>query len=77
MGRNKPKKTVRGVRSKSRKTAAKTPTGTIHDFIGILAGKTKKVATIEEINEAAARGWAGEVKMATTPSRTTRHSPKN
>jgi hypothetical protein len=37
--------------------------GTIDDFIGLLAGKTKKVATIEEINEAAADGWAGRVKM--------------
>lgn len=26
---------------------------------GILAGKTDKVATIEEMNEAIARGWAG------------------
>ncbi len=34
-------------------------TGKIEDFIGRLAGKTKKVATIEEINEAAANGWAG------------------
>jgi bifunctional DNA-binding transcriptional regulator/antitoxin component of YhaV-PrlF toxin-antitoxin module len=42
---------------------AARPTGTIHDFFGVLAGKTKKVATIEEINEAAARGWAG-AKMA-------------
>jgi len=33
------------------------------DFIGFLAGKTKKVATIEEINEAAADGWAGRIKM--------------
>lgn len=33
--------------------------GSIEDFIGFLAGKTKKVATIEEINEATARGWAG------------------
>jgi bifunctional DNA-binding transcriptional regulator/antitoxin component of YhaV-PrlF toxin-antitoxin module len=33
--------------------------GTIEDFIGRLAGKTKKVATLEEINEAAANGWAG------------------
>jgi antitoxin PrlF len=39
--------------------AART-TGTIDDFIGLLAGKTKKVATIEEINEAIASGWAGE-----------------
>jgi bifunctional DNA-binding transcriptional regulator/antitoxin component of YhaV-PrlF toxin-antitoxin module len=38
---------------------AAEPTGSIHDFIGMLAGKTKKVATIEEINEAAALGWAG------------------
>lgn len=34
-------------------------TGRMKDFIGMLAGKTKKVATIEEINEAAARGWSG------------------
>jgi bifunctional DNA-binding transcriptional regulator/antitoxin component of YhaV-PrlF toxin-antitoxin module len=33
--------------------------GKIQDFFGLLAGKTKKVATIEEINEAAAAGWAG------------------
>jgi len=39
---------------------AARPTGKIHDFFGVLAGKTKKVATIEEINEAAARGWAGQ-----------------
>jgi bifunctional DNA-binding transcriptional regulator/antitoxin component of YhaV-PrlF toxin-antitoxin module len=38
---------------------AAKPHGTIDDFIGLLAGKTKKVATIEEINEAAAEGWAG------------------
>jgi hypothetical protein len=38
-------------------------TGKIQDFIGILAGKTSKVATIEEINEAAAAGWAGEVSF--------------
>ncbi len=33
--------------------------GTIEDFISRLAGKTKKVATIDEINEGAANGWAG------------------
>lgn len=38
---------------------AARPTGKIQDFFGVLAGKTKKVATIEEINEAAAAGWAG------------------
>ncbi len=34
-------------------------TETIDRFIGLLAGRTGKVATIEEINEAAALGWAG------------------
>jgi AbrB family looped-hinge helix DNA binding protein len=42
---------------------ASKPTGRIQDFFGVLAGKTKKVATIEEMNEAAAEGWAGRVKM--------------
>ena len=40
--------------------SAAKPKGSIKDFIGLLAGKTKKVATLEEINEAAAAGWAGE-----------------
>ncbi len=35
------------------------PTGTIDGFVGLLAGRTRKVATLEEINEAAAQGWAG------------------
>jgi bifunctional DNA-binding transcriptional regulator/antitoxin component of YhaV-PrlF toxin-antitoxin module len=35
---------------------AARPMGRIQDFFGVLAGKTKKVATIEEMNEAAARG---------------------
>lgn len=35
-------------------------TGTIDDFVGLLAGRTKKAASIEEINEAAAQGWAGK-----------------
>jgi len=39
---------------------AARPAGTIDGFIGVLAGKSKKVATIEEINEAAAQGWAGQ-----------------
>ena len=34
--------------------------GKHEDFIGSLAGKTSTVATIEEMNEAAAAGWAGE-----------------
>jgi bifunctional DNA-binding transcriptional regulator/antitoxin component of YhaV-PrlF toxin-antitoxin module len=36
------------------------PTGTIDNFVGLLAGRTKKVATIEEINAAAAKAWAGK-----------------
>ena len=35
-------------------------TGTIEGFVGLLAGRTKKVATIEENNAATARGWAGK-----------------
>jgi len=42
---------------------AARPTGRIQDFFGALAGQTKKVATIEEMNQAAADGWAGRVKM--------------
>jgi bifunctional DNA-binding transcriptional regulator/antitoxin component of YhaV-PrlF toxin-antitoxin module len=42
---------------------AAKPSGTIEDFFGVLAGETKKVATIEEMNQAAADGWAGLVKM--------------
>jgi len=42
---------------------AARPGGTIDDFIGCLAGKTKKVATIEEMKQAAADGWAGRIKM--------------
>jgi len=38
---------------------AARPAGKIDRFVGLLAGKTKKVATIEEMNEAAAAGWAG------------------
>lgn len=39
---------------------AAQPAGTIDGFLGILAGKGKKVATIEEMNEAARAGWAGQ-----------------
>ncbi len=36
------------------------PTGRIEDVFGMLAGRTKKVATIEEISDAIADGWAGK-----------------
>lgn len=39
---------------------ATRPSGSIDQFVGLLAGKTKKVATIEEINKVAAQGWAGK-----------------
>jgi bifunctional DNA-binding transcriptional regulator/antitoxin component of YhaV-PrlF toxin-antitoxin module len=39
---------------------AMRPAGTIDGFLGLLAGKTKKIATLDEINEAAAAGWAGQ-----------------
>jgi bifunctional DNA-binding transcriptional regulator/antitoxin component of YhaV-PrlF toxin-antitoxin module len=35
-------------------------TGTIGSFVGLLAGRTQKVATLEEINAAVAQGWAGK-----------------
>jgi antitoxin PrlF len=38
---------------------AKRPAGTIDGFLGLLAGKTNKRATLDEINEAAAKGWSG------------------
>jgi bifunctional DNA-binding transcriptional regulator/antitoxin component of YhaV-PrlF toxin-antitoxin module len=39
---------------------AARPTGTIEGFLGLLAGRTSKVATIDEINDAAERGWAAK-----------------
>jgi AbrB family looped-hinge helix DNA binding protein len=39
---------------------AARPTGKIDSFLGLLAGKTRKVATLDEIDEAAAAGWAGQ-----------------
>ena len=39
---------------------AANPAGTMDGFVGLLAGRTKKIATIEEINEASATAWAGK-----------------
>jgi bifunctional DNA-binding transcriptional regulator/antitoxin component of YhaV-PrlF toxin-antitoxin module len=39
---------------------AARPAGKIDDFVGLLAGKRKKVATLKEIDEATAAGWAGK-----------------
>jgi bifunctional DNA-binding transcriptional regulator/antitoxin component of YhaV-PrlF toxin-antitoxin module len=32
----------------------------IAGFVGLLAGRSKKIATIDEINEAVAEGWASK-----------------
>lgn len=39
---------------------AARPAGTIDGFLGLLAGKTGTIATIEEIYDAAAAGWSGQ-----------------
>ena len=39
---------------------AATGTASIGGFIGLLAGKTAKVSSIDEINGAAAAGWAAQ-----------------
>jgi hypothetical protein len=60
MGSNKRTTTKRSARSGSKEDLPKTDVERkVEDFFGLLAGKTNKVATIEEIHEAAANGWAG------------------
>jgi AbrB family looped-hinge helix DNA binding protein len=39
---------------------AEQATGSIHGFIGLLAGRSSHRATVDELNEAAAAGWAGQ-----------------
>ena len=39
---------------------AARPAGDIDGFLGLLAGRTGRVATLDEINEAAAAGWADQ-----------------
>lgn len=39
---------------------AARPTGKIESFVGLLAGKRKRQATLAEIEEAASAGWAGK-----------------
>lgn len=36
------------------------PSGRIESIFGLLSGKTRKAASIEEIRNAAAEGWAGK-----------------
>lgn len=39
---------------------AARPAGTIQEFVGLLAGRTRKVASIEELNAASTQAWAGK-----------------
>jgi bifunctional DNA-binding transcriptional regulator/antitoxin component of YhaV-PrlF toxin-antitoxin module len=39
---------------------AARPAGTIEGFVGVLAKRTRKVATLDEIHQAAAKGWSGQ-----------------
>jgi len=39
---------------------AAPPTGTINGFVGLLAGRTTKVASLEEILEACDDAWTGK-----------------
>jgi bifunctional DNA-binding transcriptional regulator/antitoxin component of YhaV-PrlF toxin-antitoxin module len=39
---------------------AAKPNGSIDGFLGVLANRTKKIAPVDEMNEASARGWAGK-----------------
>jgi len=39
---------------------AARPSGSISDFVGLLAGRTTKVATLEEIQIATMRAWADQ-----------------
>lgn len=38
---------------------AAKPSGTIDGFLGLLAGKSQKIVTLDDVNEAASAGWAG------------------
>lgn len=38
---------------------AEQTTGSINGFIGLLAGRSARRASLEEMNEAAASGWSG------------------
>jgi hypothetical protein len=32
----------------------------VADFVGLLAGRSKKIATLKEISEATAQAWSGK-----------------
>ena len=39
---------------------AARPAATIEGFVGLLSGRTQKIASIEEISAAAEQGWIGK-----------------
>lgn len=39
---------------------AAQPQGSVAGFVGLLAGRSSKVATLQELDEAMAQGWAGK-----------------
>ncbi len=39
---------------------AARPSAAIDGFVGLLKGRTQKIATLDEINEVATQGWAGK-----------------
>ena len=45
---------------KNQQSKKQTQDDALEAFIGCLAGKSDKVLTVEEMNEIAAAGWAGE-----------------
>lgn len=46
---------------------AEQATGTIDSFIGLLAGRRSHRASVDELNEAAASGWAGLPSASANP----------
>ena len=47
---------------------AEHPRGSIDGFVGLLAGRTDRSASLEELDAAAAEGWAGLRPPGTSPA---------
>jgi len=61
---NKPKKRIhcKPLAKKTLRQPSAQNSNDIEDFLGLLAGKSRKVATLKEINETASAGWAGQIE---------------
>jgi hypothetical protein len=44
------------------RSAGEKPKGNIEDIFGMFRNETGKIVTIEDMNEAIAAGWAGEIE---------------